>query len=263
MTCERPKVQLYLYLDGELTPDDAADVERHLQACEDCQHEAASHHRLQALLHSALPPDEAAADRLWTAIESQLTQHDPGVIAPIKDRHPRRIYIWSGVAAVAVMVMLGLAIHLWFPAPVPNVVRELVDSQIRSDVMHTPYEQVEAKAGIIRRWFEGRVEFAPPLPAMLQAPYHLQGVRVNYFLSRRVAEIAYASDQHTLSFLMFADKNISLTAMRPVRMGSRLFHVYSYKGYNTVIWQDDEIFCSLVSDLQLSRLLQIAHVTTS
>jgi anti-sigma factor RsiW len=262
MMCERPKVQLYLYLDGELAPSEAAEVEQHLQACEDCQGEATAHHRLQVLLHTALPPDDAAAERLWTAIEAQLPQHGPEASTPQR-RRPGRAYVWSGMAAAAAMMLLGIAVHLWLHAPVPDVVREIVDSQIRGRLMQAPYEKVEAKAGIIRRWFEGQVEFAPPLPAMVQAPYRLQGVRVNYFLSRRVAEIAYASEQHALSFLMFADKNISLTAMRPVRMGQRLFHVYSYKGYNTVVWQDGEIFCSLVSDLQLSSLLEIAHAATS
>lgn len=262
MRCERPNVQLYLYLDGELAPSEAAEIEQHLQMCEDCQSEATAHHRLRGLLHMALPPDDAAAERLWTAIEARLPQEAPDMHER-RRRRPARAHIWSGLAAAAAIVLLGVAIRLWLPAPVPDVVRELVDSQIRGDLMHAPYQEVEAKAATIRRWFDGQVEFAPPLPAMLPPPYRLQGVRVNYFLSRRVAEIAYTSDQHALSFLMFADKQLSLTALRPVRMGPQLFHVYSYKGYNTVIWQDGEIFCSLVSDLNLASLLQIARAATS
>ena len=54
MTCDQPKIQLYLYLDGELALSDAAEVEQHLQHCQLCQDEVAGHYRLQALLQEAL-----------------------------------------------------------------------------------------------------------------------------------------------------------------------------------------------------------------
>ena len=50
--------------------------------------------------------------------------------------------------------------------------------------------------------------------------------------------------------------------MQSVRSGNRVFHVNSYKGYNAVLWQDGEIFCSLVSDLNLEDLLQVARDVT-
>ena len=92
-----------------------------------------------------------------------------------------------------------------------------------------------------------------------QAQYTLLGVRLNYFLNRRVAEIAYASDSHVLSFLMFSAQDISLNSLRSVRVADRTFYTQSYKGYNTVLWQDGEVFCSLVSDLRLAELLQVAR----
>src|SRR5688500_4914592 len=109
MTCERPKVQLYLYLDGELAPSEAAEVEQHLQTCEDCQGDATVHHRMQALLHTSLPLDDAAAERLWTAIEAQLPQPGPEPSTPQR-RRPRGTYVWSGMAAAAAMVLLAVTL---------------------------------------------------------------------------------------------------------------------------------------------------------
>ena len=48
MMCDQPKVQLYLYLDGELAAPEAEAFEAHLRTCSSCKDEAEKHHRLQA-----------------------------------------------------------------------------------------------------------------------------------------------------------------------------------------------------------------------
>ncbi|MDH3601933.1 MAG: zf-HC2 domain-containing protein [Candidatus Tectomicrobia bacterium] len=260
MMCDQPKIQLYLYLDGELSPSDAVDVEQHLQTCQVCQAEAAAHHRLQTLLQVALP-DEDVPEHLWSSIVQQLPKDEPADAAPVAHRWSGKAWWGSGVA-VAALVLVTLAVKVWFANSAPIIVREMVDSQIRAQLMHTAYDQVAADTGAIRRWFDGQVEFAPPLPAILSETYQFEGVRLNYFLDRRVAEIAYRSQNHVLDFLMFARKNLSLTTMSSRRMGDRTFYIHSYKGYNTVLWQDGEIFCSLVSDLQLSEILRVAREAT-
>ncbi len=260
MTCNRPKVQLYLYLDGELAPSDAAEVEQHLQDCQVCQSEATAHHRLQTLLQTALPPEDVP-DPVVSAIEPQLVDDAPVNVMPMP-RWLSRTLLWSGAVAMAALLLFALGMRLWWPASVPLVVQEIVDSQIRAQLMNAPYDKVAADAGVIRRWFDGKVEFAPPLPAIPAEDYALVGVRLNYFLNRRVAEIAYTSRDHGLSFLMFADKNIALNATRSVRFDARTFHIHTHKGYSTILWQDGEIVCSLVSDLRPDELLQIARKAT-
>ncbi len=256
MTCDRPKVQLYLYLDGELALPEATEFEQHLQMCSSCQQEAVAHHRLQSLLQTALP-EEDVPEGVWASICRQL----PSPSAP--SWRATRWLTWkrlggAGVAAAA-LFLLAFTVRLWFSPAAPLIIREIVDSQIRARLMQVSYHQVPAKLGSIRRWFDGQVEFSPPLPVIPQAHYTLLGVRLNYFLNRRVAEIAYASDSHVLSFLMFSAQDISLNSLRTVRVADRTFYTQSYKGYNTVLWQDGEVFCSLVSDLHLAELLQVAR----
>lgn len=260
MMCDQPKNQLYLYLDGELAPSEAAEIEQHVRTCTVCQAEATAHHRLQRLLQDTLA-EEPDADALWRSIEQQLPI-EPTEQTTDRSRGVSRRTLWRGGFAAAALLALALGLQFWLSPAAPDVVREIVDSQIRAQLMHAPYEQVPPDANALRRWFDGQVEFALPLPAMPKREFDLVGVRINYFLNRRVAEIAYASDQHIVSFLTFADKDISLNALKPVRLGNRIFHVQSYKGYNTVLWQDGEIFCSLVSALELTKLLQVAGQAT-
>jgi len=131
--------------------------------------------------------------------------------------------------------------------------------------MGVPYTQVPATPDAIRRWFDDKVDFAVLVPALPQARYPFLGARLNYFLNRRVAEMAYALDGHILSFVMFADTGMTLSALSPMRVGNRTVYVQTYKGYTTVFWQDGTLLCALVSDLHLPALLealQKAHAMT-
>jgi anti-sigma factor RsiW len=260
MTCDRSQSQLYLYLDSELAAPEAAEFEQHVQACRDCESAVAAHRRLQRLLQETLA-EEPDADALWQAVEQRLPD-EPAEPAGRRYQSLLRRLLRGGAWAAAALALLALGLRLWLAPAASDVAREIVDSQIRAQLMHAGYEQVPQDANAVRRWFDGKVEFAPPVPFLSQSGYDLVGVRLNYFLNRRVAEMAYTAEGRAVSFLTFSDKDISLHAMKPVRLGDRTFHVRSYKGYNTVLWQDGEIFCSLVSALQLSELLRIAGQAT-
>jgi anti-sigma factor RsiW len=262
MACERPPAQLYLYLDGELAPPEATEMAQHLQTCYTCQAEVAAHRRLQGLLRTTLSEDEVP-ERLWTTIHQRLVQE----ARPTESRPARRLRCRLGLSlgALAALLLVALAVRLWLPPAVPIVVQEVVDSQIRARLMGAPYAQVPATPDAIRHWFDDKVDFAVLVPALPQARYTFLGMRLNYFLNRRVAEMAYASEGHVLSFVMFAAPGLSLSTMSPMRVGNRTVYVQTYKGYTTVFWQDGMLLCALVSDLHLPALLEVlqqAQATT-
>jgi anti-sigma factor RsiW len=167
------------------------------------------------------------------------------------------------LGAVAALLLLALAGRIWFVSPVPVVVQEMVASQIRARLMVAPYTQLPADPEMIRHWFRDKVEFAVLVPALPQERYAFLGVRLNYFLNRRVAELAYASGSHLLSFFMLSDADLPLVSGRTVRVGHRTFHVQQHKGYTTVLWRDGDIVCGLVSDLQVTALLPIVREATA
>jgi anti-sigma factor RsiW len=253
MSCERPLSQLYLYLDGELAPPEANEMAQHLRTCRTCQAEVAVHHRLQGLLRTPLPEDEVP-ERLWPALHQRFVQ-EARATTPRPTRRPRH-HLWLSFGSLTALLLVALAVRLWLTPTVPIVVQEVVDSQIRTHLMRVPYTQVPATPDAIRRWFDDKVDFAVLVPALPEARYAFLGARLNYFLNRRVAEMAYASDGHVLSFVMFADTGMTLSALSPMRVGNRTVYVQTYKGYTTVFWQDGTLFCGLVSDLHLPALLE-------
>ena len=235
---------------------------QHLRTCSACQAEVAAHRRLQGLLRTTLPEDEVP-ERLWPALHQRLVQ-EAWATAPRPARRPRH-RLWHRLGSLAALLLVALAVHLWRTPTVPLVVQEVVDSQIRTRLMGVPYTQMPATPDAIRRWFDDKVDFAVLVPTLPQARYAFLGARLNYFLNRRVAEMAYASEGHVLAFVMFADTGMTLSAMSPMRVGNRTVYVETYKGYATVFWQDGTLFCALVSDLHLPAVLEAlrqAHAIT-
>jgi mycothiol system anti-sigma-R factor len=259
MSCDIPKAQLYLYLDRELAPPEALTVEHHLETCDACQREAASHQHLQILLRRALTQEEAP-EQLWTSIQRRLPKEPQNMVHHSRRFARKRLAV--ALTAVAALLVLAFSIRVWFASPVSVVVQEIVDSQIRSQLMGTSYKKVSAEPEAIRQWFHDKVAFSVLVPKVPKDQYAFLGVRLNYFLNRRVAEISYTSPSHMLSFMMFSDKDITLKSLRTVSAGNRVFYVQQYKGYRTVLWKDGDLFCSLVSDLPLTTLLRMAHDAT-
>jgi len=250
---------VYRYLDGELAPPEALEVEHHLHTCHACQEEVAAHRRFQTLLRTTLS-DEEMPERLWTAVQHRIAQEPPATGQRPSGRLRRRL--WISLGTLAALLLVALTVRLWPTPSIPVVVQEIVDSQIRARLMGVPYNQLPADSEAIRQWFDDKVEFAVLVPELPQEHYTFLGVRLNYFLNRRVAEMAYASGSHVLSFFIFSDKGIALSTMSTMRVWSRTLYVQTHKGYTTVFWQDGALFCGLVSDLNLTALLEaIRHAS--
>lgn len=262
MSCERPEELLSRYLDGELPPSEALEVSMHLHTCAWCQQQAARHHQLLQELQSAFAEEEVPA-HFWENLRHRLHQEPPQAVpSSAPPRAPIRWRVWSSLGAVAALLLAAVGIQFWHPYATALVVREVVDSQIRGQVMESSYSPMAAHPREIRQWFQDKIDFAVLVPELPEERYTFVGTRVNYFLGRRVAELAYTTDTHTLSFVMFPHHDLDLTAVPSAQMGTRRVHLQRYKGYSTVLWQDGEVFCGFVSALPLPELLQIARDVT-
>src|SRR5262249_22073582 len=175
MSCERSPAQLSLYLDGELAPPEAHEMAQHLQTCHVCQAEVAAHRRLPGLLPTPHPPrpEEGSPGRLWPPIPQPLVQ-EARTTPPRPARRPRH-RLWLSLGACVALLLGALAVRLWLTPPVPLVVQEVVDSQIRTRLMRVPYTQMPATPDAIRRWFDDKVDFAVLVPALPQARYAFLG----------------------------------------------------------------------------------------
>lgn len=256
MPCDYATTQLMLSLDGALPAAEAQAMALHVQTCPVCQEETAHHRRLQALLRLPLPDDQMPP-HLWPTLQARLAQEASG--EPAERQPVTRWWRWPQLVSLAAVVLLTLALVFWRAAAVPPLVHEVVESQIRSRLMGTPYQVLPPEAATIRGWFADKVEFPVLVPLLPPEHYAFLGARVNYFLDRRVAEMAYTVGEHTITFVMFADQGLTLAGLPTLRLGARTLYVAMHKGYTTLLWHDRGAICGLVSDLPQTVLVDTLH----
>jgi Putative zinc-finger len=111
------------HVDGELTPSERWEVERHLYACPSCDRQRETYAKLidevGGLSASIQPPRD-----LWPGITSRLVKHPARQTLEPPSRRRRSVRMAAAVLAVAAALTLGLALGRQLPAPLPNIVAE-------------------------------------------------------------------------------------------------------------------------------------------
>jgi anti-sigma factor RsiW len=118
MACERYLNSIHESIDGTIGSIRRAELEMHLDQCEDCR---ALHEDLQRIHEAAADlPRLEAPDRAWLQIAGRLRQegriHDAAT-APAIGRRP---YVGWLAAAAAVILAVAAAVMLLKPAPAPQ-----------------------------------------------------------------------------------------------------------------------------------------------
>jgi hypothetical protein len=105
---ERQREQLSAYIDGELSADERAELERHIPGCPECQEALGELRRVHDLL-AALPMPKAPrsfALPLDTRLPAQLAQSSPQRTAPRRSR--AGLIQWAGAIAATIGLFLLL-----------------------------------------------------------------------------------------------------------------------------------------------------------
>ncbi len=110
--CPEFEARLNDLLDGELSPAERAEAERHLEGCAGCREELAALRSLGERTAS-LPRDLEPPADLWPEIRRALPARRPGTIRPVPG-FPSWILGWGGLvpAAASVVLVIVLAVAL-------------------------------------------------------------------------------------------------------------------------------------------------------
>jgi anti-sigma factor RsiW len=99
----------------------------------------------------------------------------------------------------------------------------------------------------VRPWFNGKVEFAPPVADFTAAGFPLVGGRVDYVGGRAAAVLVYRRHQHLVNVFMWptGEPNLPPTPR-------------AAQGYHLVHWRQSGLCYWAVSDLNTAELEQLA-----
>jgi anti-sigma factor RsiW len=242
--CAEMRLKLQADLDGELEAGDAAAVAAHTLTCPDCAAVQAELGALSARLRTELSYHAAPA-LLRQAIAARIA---PPVPAPPVRRPPwfgRGVSFGAGFALAA---CLALAIVL--PRGGGGMADSIVASHIRALQPGHLMDVVSTDQHTVKPWFDGRLDFAPPVKDFAAEGFPLIGGRLDYLDGRAVAALAYRRDKHIIDVYVWPGAATPIAALGD---GAR-------NGYNVAHWTQDGMVFWAVSDVEASQLADFARL---
>lgn len=233
--CLDKEALLHGLLDGELDAANARAFEEHLKSCQGC---AKAYGDLQTLSARLSAPDVSyrAPGALRHRVEAMAE-------APIGSRKKLRAaapWALSGTFAAIAASFAIVSIQ-------PNTAAledQLVASHVRSTLASHLVDVETSDRHVVKPWFNGRVDFAPPVIDLADHGYPLAGGRLDYIGERVVAALVYRRNRHVINLFVW-----------PSKPGlNRAPAVALHNGYSVIHWREGGLEYWAVSDIDAHDL---------
>ncbi len=258
--CDDKLLLLHGLADGELDAANALAVEAHLKGCTGCSEELA---RIELVRTSMATPGLthtaplSLRDRISRQIDLSSSPERPELDAAPSHRDPRRSQpVRGGAIAAHVLngrwasgVATGLAASLALVFAWPQFTRtdtedQLVASHVRSLMVGHLTDIATSNRHVVKPWFNGKIDFAPPVPELADEGFPLVGGRLDYIDDHGVAAIVYRRRLHTINLFIRPAGTLSL----PIGISTR------HEGYSLVRWTKGGLEYWAVSDIDPDEL---------
>lgn len=242
MDCTLHRHLLEAYLDGELGFERTLEVEAHLASCGACSSEVQSWKDVRSAIQTPELYHRAPAH-----LEGKLRKLLP------QSRNERMPWfqrsIWAaGGAAFATAVLLISFVVMRPAAASPE--QDIVASHIRSLMADHLMDVVSTDQHTVKPWFDGKLDFAPPVQDFAADGYPLAGGRLDYLQNQKVSVLIYRRALHIINLYVWPAQDNGSSTMR----------VQTIQGYNVVSWKKSGFEFRAVSDLNTAELRDFAHL---
>jgi anti-sigma factor RsiW len=247
MNCDDARRLLAAYSDAELDLVRSLEVEEHLRSCDSC---ASARENLRTLKQAAHSAYFQAPDGLRESVLAAVRASEP-VPQNVAVRRAPRSWVTTGLA-LAAGILLGFFVAqiLYRHSSERALLAALTDSHVRSLIGTHLTDVISSDQHTVRPWFEGKLDFAPPVADLSGQGFPLVGGRVEYIDGRAVAALVYERRKHFINLFVWpgATGNQEVNAEKPQR------------GYNVVRWRALGMNYSAVSEIGEDDLRKFAAV---
>ncbi len=230
--------------DGEIDAAQAAALAAHRIDCPVCQAAGRALAQARGVMREApyQPLPDAARRRLLARLEAARPAPPQHLWVRLREWWTAGLGFSLGAACAAVLALLILA-----PGE-PNLTRELVTDHIRALQPGHLEDVVSTDQHTVKPWFDGRLDFAPPVKDLAAIGFPLKGGRLDYVGGRAVAALVYRRGKHIIDLYVWPQAN---GAGGSPAMTER-------HGYNVVHWTWNGMALWAVSDVEPAQLLDFA-----
>ena len=239
MTCNDVADRIDAYMDGELDAADASHVSVHVETCAACRRRLDDREGLRQMLRGL--PHYDAPRRVRAAVSSASTS--------LYKR--QRLHTWMAVAAT-IMVVAGGAVGLRF-VRTADATSALADAVIARHVEALAAPQLIDVASsdqhTVKPWFQGKVDFSPPVPDLASHGFTLVGGRVDRIDGQSVAALVYQRRLHVIHVFVW-----------PARNAARPTDARTVRGFHERHWTSRDLSVWAVSDVNETDLRTFADL---
>jgi mycothiol system anti-sigma-R factor len=251
VNCNRSSTILHGYLDNELDVLSAADFERHLEQCPKCVSALETLESIRSSLNVAQLYEKAPAElrkKILARIDS------PRSVTVF----PKRTAVWQWLAVAAALILvtyIGLRVVSPHRADTDKyetvLAAEIIDAHLRSLQPGHLIDVVSTDQHTVKPWFDGKLDFSPPVQDFADQGFPLQGGRVDVVHGRSVAALVYGRRKHFINVFIWPNNEKDSAP----RSGSQ-------QGYQWTEWRKDGMEFCAVSDAAPSALEQLRSLLT-
>jgi anti-sigma factor RsiW len=241
---------VHAYVDSELDVVRSLEVETHLRGCLACAREEASLRALHKALGNSALYHEAPAqlERRVRAALRDARRTESGRSFAL------RRYSWVGAAAAAVLFVAIFVKGVLPPGLSAGelTAREVVDDHLRSMTENHLTDVLSSNQHTVKPWFDGRLNFTPPVRDLSPEGFPLVGGRLDYLDDHPVAAVVYRRRQHIINLFISPAEHAADTP--PASQARR--------GYNIVHWTKSGMTYWVVSSLSAAELGEFAELVS-
>ena len=241
MNCHEAARLIDAYVDDELAAAEAALVADHIERCPMCRQRIAEREWLKPLVRSM--PYHAAPARLRAAVAAARPQ-------------PRRSWqglAWAAGLAIAVTAAGAVGVRARYTAQATTALAaDVLDRHIAALASEHPFEVRSSSQHTVKPWFQGKLDFSPPVADLSAAGFPLLGGLVDVIGGRRVAAIVYQRREHVIDVFV-----------SPSRGGVAVSDTRSIRGFQERHWVHADLSLWAVSDLNDRELAEFVQAFES
>lgn len=238
--CAEKKMLLHALIDGELDAANSVAIETHIKICAGCAVELARIEAARGAL-SKSGVKHRAPSAMRDRIAAQIDSRSDGVGPSTAQHRSLRPWLAGGVSAIAASLLLFVGIPQLTTAGMED---QVIASHVRSLLASHLIDIATSDRHVVRPWFNGRIDFAPPVVDLADQGFPLAGGRLDYLGGRVVPALVYHRRLHSINlFIRPAGGFASLVGITTRR-----------NGYSLVRWTRAGLEYWAVSDINSDEL---------
>ncbi|HET6267936.1 MAG TPA: anti-sigma factor, partial [Acidobacteriota bacterium] len=133
------------------------------------------------------------------------------------------------------------------------VAQEILSSHVRSLMPGHLTDVVSSDQHTVKPWFNGKLDFSPPVRDFTAQGFPLVGGRLDYVNHREVAALVYTRNKHVINVFLWPSSETASKEPRPSTL----------QGYHIVEWTGSGMTHYVVSDLNEAELQEFIKLLQS